>query len=52
MVSSRSGLVDSMAKNDAAIWQAAKPGGPQITATTTRPGLTGVLTYDGRIPQP
>jgi hypothetical protein len=30
----------------------AKPGGPQITATTTRPGLTGVLTYDGRIPQP
>ncbi len=30
----------------------AKPSGPQITATTTRPGLTGVLTYDGRIPQP
>ena len=29
-----------------------KPGGPQVTATTTRPGLTGVLTYDGRIPQP
>jgi hypothetical protein len=29
-----------------------KPGGPQITASTTRSGLTGVLTYDGRIPQP
>ena len=30
-----------------------RPGnGPQITATTSRPGLTGVLTYDGRIPQP
>jgi hypothetical protein len=29
-----------------------RPGGPQITATTTRPGLTGVLTYDGRIPLP
>jgi hypothetical protein len=29
-----------------------KPGGPQITASTTRSGLTGVLTFDGRIPQP
>jgi hypothetical protein len=29
-----------------------RPGGPQITATTTRTGLTGILTFDGRIPQP
>jgi hypothetical protein len=29
-----------------------RPGSPQITATTTRPGLTGILTFDGRIPQP
>jgi hypothetical protein len=31
----------------------AKPGTPpQVTATTTRTGLTGVLTFDGRIPHP